>query len=68
MFFFRSNRGSYQMAGKGSGGKAGSGKGGGSGYHSAVTGKFVTPSYAKSHPNTTARVTNKPTSGGKKGK
>lgn len=56
------------MASKGSGGKAGGSKSAGSGYHSAVTGKFVSPSYAKSHPSTTARVTNKPSGGGKKGK
>jgi hypothetical protein len=56
------------MAGKGTGGKGG-GKGGGGADHSAVTGKFVTPSYAKSHPSTTVHVTNKPSSGGgKKGK
>jgi hypothetical protein len=33
---------------KGSGGSAGKGQ-----YHSAKTGKFVTPKYAKTHPSTT---------------
>jgi len=48
------------MAGKGGSSKGSSGKSsGGSDYRSAVTGRYVTPAYGKSHPNTTVRETNK---------
>ncbi len=35
-------------------------------YHSAVTGKFVSPQYAKSHPKTTVKVSGPHKTGGKK--
>ncbi|WP_193408753.1 multidrug transporter [Flavisolibacter tropicus] len=42
------------------------GKSSRSSYRSAVTGRYVKPSYAKSHPNTTVKETNKPNSSTKK--
>jgi hypothetical protein len=39
---------------KGSSSKGSGGKSGGN-YHSAKTGKFVSPAYAKKHPSTTFR-------------
>jgi hypothetical protein len=43
------------MAGKSKGSKGSSGKSSGGHYRSAITGKYVSPKYGKSHPKTTVK-------------
>lgn len=48
------------MAAKGSSSKGNSGNNSSnSSYRSAVSGRYVTPAYGKSHPNTTVKESNK---------